>query len=580
MTTMTPDTIIPASGNVPKALLREWIRAQEVSDIAALKNIPVASAPKLAYVANHTTGYSGGGGMFIWDSASVVADNNGTVIIPASGGTGRWLRVFEEGSASFNARWFGAFGDGVADDTVALQAAITATPTNGTLLIPNGTYLVTPQTHAALSGVFGANSVCLQPKSSINIEGQGFGTVLKLKNSSTGASGAIIGNPVTPTISDFVLKNIMLDGNKGSTSGTISGLLLSEATDCEAWRVKSINSSFVGIMMRNAATTRCKVTHCTVKDSDNIGIQMQFAVGCEVAHNTVTGSGDNAIDFEADSSTMQNNSIALNTILTISGHGIFLESGGGTNVNGNVIDGVGSGKHGVFLNQITTPSLANNINANRLKGGASAGSAIYVNNNSGGSIVIGNYIELWDYGVFSDVGVNIGVGKNFFASIRKQLIGVERAANKLIGADIDRQVYTGARNASSGRPFTCSPLSNANNSPTRDSLVSIEPAFFTASGVAATLADEYTRQTGSTATNGAWSGAYSIFFAGETLVYTITCTPDPGDYATINGTLFKVHSRSGNEFAVRSFSNVAGNYTATTNGNHAITVHYGDWQDA
>ena len=47
-------------------------------------------------------------------------------------------------SVSLNVRRFGAVGDGVHDDTTAIQAAITCCPASGRVLIPEGTYLVTP----------------------------------------------------------------------------------------------------------------------------------------------------------------------------------------------------------------------------------------------------------------------------------------------------------------------------------------------------------------------------------------------------------------------------------------------------
>ncbi|MBR1684317.1 MAG: glycoside hydrolase family 28 protein [Clostridia bacterium] len=47
-------------------------------------------------------------------------------------------------SVTYNVRIFGAQGDGVHDDTHAIQAAIYACPENGRVLIPRGTYLVFP----------------------------------------------------------------------------------------------------------------------------------------------------------------------------------------------------------------------------------------------------------------------------------------------------------------------------------------------------------------------------------------------------------------------------------------------------
>lgn len=91
-------------------------------------------------------GYSavddGGGGLFRWDAAATQRDDGGTVFAPAPGAgeRGRWLRIGAGGLV--NARWFGARGDGLADDAPALQMAIDhcqAGP-DRLLFVPAGNY--------------------------------------------------------------------------------------------------------------------------------------------------------------------------------------------------------------------------------------------------------------------------------------------------------------------------------------------------------------------------------------------------------------------------------------------------------
>lgn len=90
------------------------------------------------------------GGYFQRISGDTSADNGGTVIVDASGR--RWLRIFD---GRLNVKWFGALGDGVALETVAVQAAINAlmaimanppgVSTNrgvGQLYFPRGKYLL------------------------------------------------------------------------------------------------------------------------------------------------------------------------------------------------------------------------------------------------------------------------------------------------------------------------------------------------------------------------------------------------------------------------------------------------------
>jgi len=100
-----------------------------------------------------------------------------------------------------NVRDFGAVGDGVADDTAAIQAAITQSSPWGTIMIPEGVYRVTSTiTFPAFSGLNG-----------LKIKGIGSGTVIKP------ALGVAV---VFDAQGDFVLfDNLQIDG--ALTSGAI-----------------------------------------------------------------------------------------------------------------------------------------------------------------------------------------------------------------------------------------------------------------------------------------------------------------------------------------------------------------------
>ena len=71
-------------------------------------------------VKGYYSAHDGGGGTFYYDSTDTVsADNGGSVIVAADGG--RWKRDFK-GPA--NVRWFGAKGDGIQNDRPMIQSAI------------------------------------------------------------------------------------------------------------------------------------------------------------------------------------------------------------------------------------------------------------------------------------------------------------------------------------------------------------------------------------------------------------------------------------------------------------------------
>jgi len=112
---------------------------QVVPSVDGLRASPVRSGSMM------TLGYyaesDGGGGIFAWSAASTAADNGGTIICPTGHTTaGRWVRVWSD---EINVRWFGARGNGVADDYAAIVAAQSALGfAGGTLFFPAGTYNV------------------------------------------------------------------------------------------------------------------------------------------------------------------------------------------------------------------------------------------------------------------------------------------------------------------------------------------------------------------------------------------------------------------------------------------------------
>ncbi|RAV11898.1 right-handed parallel beta-helix repeat-containing protein [Paenibacillus contaminans] len=80
---------------------------------------------------------SGKEGYFHYDSSDMSsADNTGTVVVSTSGA--RFKRMTD--GEFVNVRWFDAKGDGITDDTAAMQVALYAGA--GTVFVPDGTYIV------------------------------------------------------------------------------------------------------------------------------------------------------------------------------------------------------------------------------------------------------------------------------------------------------------------------------------------------------------------------------------------------------------------------------------------------------
>lgn len=118
----------------------------------------------------------------------------------------------------FNVLDFGAKGDGVTDDTAAIQQAIDAAAAagGGQVYVPPGTFIV--------SGGEEPSDGCLMLKSNVYMYGDGMGVSnIKVADGSDTKITGIIRSAYGEETHDFGLSNLTLDGNRDNTTGKIDG---------------------------------------------------------------------------------------------------------------------------------------------------------------------------------------------------------------------------------------------------------------------------------------------------------------------------------------------------------------------
>jgi len=99
-----------------------------VDTLADLRSLPLSSLQGITntiQVDHHSLPSDTGGGAFVYNTLSTLADDNGAIIRPNSIGPtfpGRWIRQFVNGYAE--PEMWGAFGNGINDDAPIIQAAI------------------------------------------------------------------------------------------------------------------------------------------------------------------------------------------------------------------------------------------------------------------------------------------------------------------------------------------------------------------------------------------------------------------------------------------------------------------------
>jgi hypothetical protein len=143
----------------------------------------------------------------------------------------------DKGGARFNAKAYGAVGDGTTDDTAAVQAAWTAAAAvGGVTYLPAGTYAVDPATLGA-------------PPTALHLLGDGYQSSLKVKDGAGDFRSLLIWSGAATGVT---IRNLRFDGNASGYGGTIQNS--TGAGDYESRTAR--------ILLFSGAATDVSVTDC------------------------------------------------------------------------------------------------------------------------------------------------------------------------------------------------------------------------------------------------------------------------------------------------------------------------------
>jgi hypothetical protein len=221
---------------------------------------------------------------------------------------------------------FGAVGDGVADDTAAIQAALAAATS---VYFPAGTYLTTGNIDIKNKCLFG------DPTNASDIASQ-----IKLSGTNTNASLFINGGDIlTPWGSGggCLLRDLLLEGNW-------DGIASNSET----------NISTIGSLIKWWSGAYVKIQNCLFYKSFGFGV-FSYQLGySEITSSRVSTCAKNGIHLTAPSGSNAITSTTINncSITTIKGRGvdadtvgsgIFIQNGFYCDVNGCVIEDIDDG---------------------------------------------------------------------------------------------------------------------------------------------------------------------------------------------------------------------------------------------
>lgn len=363
----------------------------------------------------------GGGGLFVWDSASSATDDGGTVISLDVGGSGRFKRIYD---GFVNVKWFGATGDGTTDDTDAIDDAVAfvVAAAAKTLYFPKGTYKKT-------SKITIDNNVCLLGdgrKASTLLfthTGEGIEAVSPI-NSSTGlwarvehlgvtcnnasnadagivdTGGAFIS--ITDVYVSGFLYGVVLDQSEvveidqldvlvsayGGSGDKPRGVWIVNGDDYTALadtyytnRITIRHSNFNGVTTNNYGIVddggvNHEIVGCNINACET-GIRAAGVRGLTIEENGIEGQGGNSVvlcNTKLDAATYTGPcigiSISKNSVATASGsYNIDVQDAMG----GRITDNIFANAVGIVLSQNPHPGAGLTISGNAMSAFISAG---------------------------------------------------------------------------------------------------------------------------------------------------------------------------------------------------------------
>jgi len=278
------------------------------------------------------------------------------------GGTGAQTRTVESKLQEFvSVKDFGAVGDGVTDDTAAIQAAIDAVGSGGTLYFPAATYVV--------------SSALTRNTNGMHIVG--YGAVLKRTSPANEGMLIFTGDTVSSPLEGLTIRGLTLKDNTTGSNGLgirfnkVKDVITEDIYIYNCWNgMSSLDSSS---MIWNNIHLECKnygivptdtnailMSNITCKDFDaanGSGIELKRCSDATITNVTLdnlkdgSGTGSHGINIRAaDSTSCKRISVNNITIKDVDKGGIYVH-----------VDDAGSSLDGVTISNITAEACGFNV---------------------------------------------------------------------------------------------------------------------------------------------------------------------------------------------------------------------------
>jgi parallel beta-helix repeat protein len=269
-----------------------------------------------------------GGGV---DGASLAASSGSSLVGFIAAGAGAVARTVQSKLRdTVSVKDFGAVGDGVTDDTTAIQATLNAVSQYATVFFPFGTYVISDELIIPTSNILITGRAKILAKSNTQFE-------YMLKATS---------------LSGITVENLRFDANKSNRSAGANvrymGVAFLSCTECQFINLQVENCrgyggvSGVGIAAAGGSI-RCQIEGCTIINCGDAGNSPAtdgdaiFTSGEQNIISNCIATSCTDTGFVIESS---NQSVIVGCTARLCGAGAAITSASASDKTGNIIDGI------------------------------------------------------------------------------------------------------------------------------------------------------------------------------------------------------------------------------------------------
>ncbi|MEZ0226303.1 MAG: Ig-like domain-containing protein [Alphaproteobacteria bacterium] len=226
----------------------------------------------------------------------------------------------------YDVRDYGALGDGVTNDTSAIQAAVNAARDagGGEVYIPTGTYIVTGNPTNPSAG-------CIMLYNNVTVYGDGMGeTTVKLQDGWSTKITGIFRTQYGVENHDIGMHDLSIDGNRATATNKVDGFFCGVApgqtgtdTNITLDKVEIMNCSGYGFDPHER-TTNMTISNCVAHGNGLDGFTLDYLINSNIVNNLSYGNDRHGFNIVT---TTHDTTLTGNIAHHNGGEGIMVQRG-------------------------------------------------------------------------------------------------------------------------------------------------------------------------------------------------------------------------------------------------------------